>query len=169
MEHEMVSLSGVRIYGDYFWRDFRLIVETDGFAAHAENMTRDRFSFERMRIRTFALYGYRYMPFSWDELDKKPEMCRRTLYELLGRYSTNTGEDFMELLVYERELLRYALRLGRPFRMTDVCYCLQLGHIASRRVVRSMLNKKLIVSTGQGTQRLHEFQLTAKAADLLLL
>jgi very-short-patch-repair endonuclease len=168
MEYELTSTSGVKIYMDFYFEQMRCAIESDGYAVHAENITRDRFAFERMRIRTMAMYGIRYIPFAWDELDKKPEACRRSLYELLGRNSANPSDAYRQLTVYERELIRSALRLNRPFRMEDVCHCLQIGHIAGRRVLRGMLEKKLIESTKTSFVRLHEFRLTANAVQALM-
>jgi very-short-patch-repair endonuclease len=168
MEHEMVSLTGIKIYGDFFFKTLRMIIESDGYAVHAENITRDRFSFEKMRIRTIAMYGYRYIPFSWDDLDKRPEVCRRTLYELIGRYSTNTSNAFMELSVYERELLRFALRLHSRISLSDACYCLQMGQQPTRKVLRNLLDKQLIKPVGSGQIRHHQYELEEKGRQLLL-
>jgi hypothetical protein len=168
MEYEIVSTSGVKIYIDVFYEPLGLAFESEGFVAHAENISRERFSFERMRVRTMALHGYKYIPFSWDELDKKPELCRRALYELLGRYSGTNGKAYQELTVYERELLRFAQRLGRPFRLDDVSNCLQLGNVACRKVLRKLMEKKLIKPIGKGEMRHHEYILEDRAAKYML-
>lgn len=76
LEYELVSASGVKIYIDIFYEPLGLAFESEGYVAHAENITRDRFSFERARVRTIAMYGYKYIPFSWDELNKKPDACQ---------------------------------------------------------------------------------------------
>lgn len=101
-----------------------MIFECDGYVPHVELMTRDRFSFERMRVRSFALIGYKYIPFSRDEMDKKPEMCRRAVYELIGRYGG--GDRLMELPVWMREVLRHAAA-GGLFTPKDARGWLQLA------------------------------------------
>jgi hypothetical protein len=88
LEYELVSTSGVRIFIDAFYEPLGFAFESEGFAVHAGNIPRDRFSFEKMRARTLAAYRYEYIPFSWDELDKKPDACRRSVYELRGIYSS---------------------------------------------------------------------------------
>jgi hypothetical protein len=142
--------------------------ESEGFVVHAENITRDRFIFERMRIRTIAMYGYKYIPFGWDELDKKAEACRRSVYELLGRFSSNAGIAFTELTVSEREVLRYALRLNRPLHLADACYCLQLGAKPTRNVLVTLMEKKLIKPNGSGIQRHHSYLLEEKVKQYML-
>lgn len=52
LEYEMVSLSGVRIFGDAFFPCIATVMEEENFITHAENITRKRFSFERARIRS---------------------------------------------------------------------------------------------------------------------
>ena len=76
LEHEITSSSGYKIYIDVFYEPLGLAFECDGFIVHAELISRDRFDMERMRIRRIVACGFVYIPFSYDELDKKPEQCR---------------------------------------------------------------------------------------------
>lgn len=167
MEHEMISLSGIRIYGDFFYRIFRIIFECEGFVSHAEVITRDRFDFEKMRIRTCAQNSYIFYPFSWDDIDKRPEVCRRALYALLGRLGSNGGMTQFDLSLYERELLRYALRLNRPIRLEDACYCLQLGKTRCAVVLKTLHNKDLIQTFGNGIHRIHFYEVTEKGRQTM--
>lgn len=168
LEYEMKSINGVNIYLDAVYHPLRIVFESEGFVPHAEGITRERFSFERMRIRTLALYGYKFIPFSWDELDKRPESCRRAVYELLGRFSGSGDRAIRELTVYERETIRYALRLHRPFRLQDVCYCLGLGADASRRVLRKLLEKGVIRPLGHGRKKIRLYELDQRVKDYIL-
>jgi hypothetical protein len=168
MEHELTSTSGVKIYLDVFFEPLNIAFESEGFVAHAENITRERFNFERMRIRTIAMYGYKYIPFSWDELDKRAEACRRSVYELLGRFSSTAGIALNELTVSEREVLRYALRLNRPLRLEDASYCLQVGTKPTRNVLIRLMEKNLIKPIGNGTQRHHMYIIEEKVKQYML-
>jgi hypothetical protein len=136
--------------------------------SHAETITRDRFSFEKTKVRTSSIYGYKYMPFSWDQLDKQSDFCRRNVYELLGRLGSNGGLEMEDLTVNEREFIRYALRLNRPFRLGDVSYCLQLKSEASRGVLRKLLEKQLIRPLNPNKQRIYAYVLEDKARKLKL-
>jgi hypothetical protein len=163
LEHELISTTGVRIYIDACYEPLGIAFESEGYVAHAESITRDRFNFERMRIRTILIYGYKYVPYSWDELDKRSEACRRFMYELLGRFTTSTGFVLEALTVSEREVLRYALRLNRLLRLKDACYCLQWGPRASRRVLLKLVEKKMIRPLEPDKQRNHAYVLEQKA------
>lgn len=164
LEYEFISSSGVRIYLDAYLKPLRLALECDGYVAHAENMTRDRFSFERMRVRSAALQGLRYFPFSYDELDKKPEACQRAMYELLGRYGSSPSTALMTLPVNEREVLRLGwAKLGNPFTLAEVCECLLAGDNGARSILRKLVQRELIQPIGRGTQRFRSYMLTEKA------
>ncbi|HEY0827212.1 MAG TPA: hypothetical protein VGE40_03885 [Bacilli bacterium] len=161
LEYEIMSISGVKIYIDVYEHQHALGFESEGFVVHAENITRDCFMFERMRMRSMAMYGIKYVPFTWDELEKKAEICHRTVYELLGRFSASSTA-YTELSVFEREILRFSLKLNRPLGLRDACYCLQVGEDGARTVLRKLLDKKLIKPVGKGNQRFHEYSLEEK-------
>jgi hypothetical protein len=168
LEHEIVSSMGVRIYIDAFYEPLGFALESEGFAVHAEKITRDRFDFEKVRVRTMDAYNYMYVPYSRDELDKNPEFCLRNFYELLGRFSISPGTKMMELSVYEREVLRYAVRLGRPLRLDDVKYCTQSSYASSRSTIQSLVNRGVIRPIGTGTQRFRKYELLPMAKEYLL-
>ncbi len=168
LEYELICTTGVKICIDVFYKPLELALESEGFVVHAENITRDRFNFERMRIRTILIYGYKYVPFTWDELDKRPEACRRFMYELLGRFSSSAGPALDELTVTEREVLRFALRLNRPLRLKDACYCLQWGPRASRRVLMKLHENKMIRPLVPDKQRCHAYVLEDKVHEYML-
>ncbi|MBH5318906.1 hypothetical protein I6N90_13965 [Paenibacillus sp. GSMTC-2017] len=96
MQYEMVSITGITMYIDAFYEPLAIAFESEGFIAHAENISRDRFDFERSRIRTMASKGYIYYPITWDELSKKAESCRSSLYAYLGKYIGISHKDLSE-------------------------------------------------------------------------
>ncbi|MFC5471635.1 hypothetical protein ACFPPD_23445 [Cohnella suwonensis] len=169
LEHEMVGSNGAKMYIDVYYEPIAIAFESDGFVTHAELITRDRFDFEKTKIRSVALGWMTYYPFSRDQLDKQPDMCRRAFYEIVGQRMSIRGSRFMEeLSVYEREVVRYAVRLRRPFKLDDVKYCLGCKYDLAKRVTSQLLDKKLIVSLGSGKNRLHSFEVTPVAKELLL-
>jgi DNA-binding MarR family transcriptional regulator len=167
MEYEILSMTGVRIFGDFFYKTYRIIFECEGFVSHAETITRERFDFEKMRIRTFAQCGYIFFPFSWDDLVKRPEVCRRALYALLGKVGSSGEMTQYNLSVYEREVLRYALSLNRPIELEDACFCLRMGKSTSAKLLKALYHKSLIQSAGNGTQRIHTYELTDKGRQII--
>lgn len=163
MEYELVSNTGVRIYIDFFNPPLRWGVESLGYVPHAEKITRDRFDFEQVRICTMAARKITYIPFTWDQLDKRPDYCRRTLYELIGVHSALPGDAYRDLTLYEREIIRFAHYFNRFFGLEDLQTCLGVGYSTCRKVIRGMLDKGLVLPMGKGTQRIHDYKLTDKA------
>ncbi|WP_020620007.1 hypothetical protein [Paenibacillus daejeonensis] len=169
LEYEMQSVSGVKLYIDIYYEPLGIAFECDGYVVHAELITRERFTFERMRIRSMAMKGITYIPFSYDELEKKAEACQAYLYMLLGKFeSTAKSPAFMNLKIQERELLRYMSRLDRKFNARDAAQCLNYSTKASRDILRTMTAKQLIHPAGLGTQRHHYYELTDRARELIL-
>jgi hypothetical protein len=169
LEYEFVTITGVRAYIDSFFIPLWIGFEGEGFIVHAQNNTRSRFDFERNKIRSISVNHYDYFPFSWDEMDKKPELCQRSIYEKLGRRMSNggIGTSYSEVSLYEREVIRYALRLGRPIRMADVCECLQSSHDFCLKVIRDMIAKKLLISINPSNKRNHEYILVEGVSKIL--
>jgi hypothetical protein len=149
LENGIVTLTGVKAYIDAYDGSFRFGFEGEGFVPHAENITRSRFDFEKQKVRSMAAHGIKYIPFTWDDMDKKPDMCRRAMYELYGRYGGNAGAAaYQQVSLYEREVIRYALWLGRPFKMSNDF---------SSRTLRKLIDKKLISPMNVNAKRHHEY------------
>ncbi|WP_239617459.1 hypothetical protein [Cohnella mopanensis] len=169
LEYEMVSSTGVKAYIDVHYAPLDVAFECDGFVAHSEKITRDRFDFEKTRVRTMALIGLTYKPYSKDQLDKQPDACRRSFFELIGQRSSLAGSLAMEQLsVYEREVIRYALQLMRPLRISDVNYTLQCKYDLSHKVIYQLINKRLLKPIGTGSKRYHEYILLPLAKEYLV-
>ncbi|WP_276356382.1 hypothetical protein [Cohnella caldifontis] len=167
LEHELVSETGVKIYVDVYHRKLGIAFEAEGYVVHAEKITRERHSFERMRVRSIAKLNLKYMPFSWDELDKKPEACVRSVYEALGIWGSGRGDKWMELSVYERELIRCGLAHTGTFSMTEACEWLQLAPFSTRKAVRGLVDKHLLILEGGGPRRFHKLRVSPEAVRLL--
>jgi hypothetical protein len=166
LEHEMVSLSGVKIYGDAFHPALRIVFEEENFVTHAEMVSRERFSFERARARSVAVFDYAYFPYSKDELDKKPEFCQRNLSEKISRTANLEGMGLLELSVYEREILRFALLRSELFLLADACYWLKLTKESCRKILRLLETKGYIKQEGGSIVRCHGFKITEKGVSL---
>lgn len=160
LEHEFASLGGYKFYADVYYEPLRLILECDGYVPHVELMTRERFSLDRQRLRSIAVAGFLYMPFSRDELDKKPDSCRGSLYELLGRHG-RPGAEMETLHPRERELLRYAAD-GHAFNQTEASRWMQVGKDTARLVLRRMIASGWIATEGGSERRNHVYRLGEK-------
>lgn len=164
LEYELVSRSGVKVFVDAVVPEARLALESEGYVVHAQNITRERFSFERRKVRTIAANSLIYVPFSRDELEQRPEECSSSFAELIGRFKgLSVGQIFSELTVNEREVIRYGKHLLRPLKPGDVMHCLGCGVDMAYRVLKDMEKKSLVVPAGNGEKRIRQYRLTEKA------
>ncbi|KIL34829.1 hypothetical protein SD71_17620 [Cohnella kolymensis] len=51
------------------------------------------------------------------------------------------------------------MRLNRPLRLRDVCFCLQSSDEFSRRIIRQLMSKKILRPVKYTTVRHHEYVL----------
>ncbi|MFC5404435.1 hypothetical protein [Cohnella soli] len=166
LEKEFITMTGAKAYIDAYDSHCRFGLESEGFVVHAENITRPRHDFEKMRIRSMAGIGILYVPLTYDEMDKKPDFCRRSLYELYGKLvgSTSTAKVPPQLSVYEREVIRHAMRLAKPIHLSDVSECLDVREDTSRKIIRSLVSKGIFRPSQDGKQRIHSYELVDPAA-----
>ncbi|MDQ6421848.1 hypothetical protein RB620_20680 [Paenibacillus sp. LHD-117] len=166
LEHEFTSPTGVKMYVDALYIPYGFAFECEGFSVHAETITRERFNFEKSRVRTMLLSGYVYVPFTWDELDKKGQQCRSCLHELLGKYK-DTHSMRADLSIYEREVIRYALSLRRPVGTLDLCECLGKKKDFVYRVIDSLISKGLLQSINSRTKRYRTYTVVNNGSDYI--
>ncbi|RKP57049.1 hypothetical protein D7Z26_03420 [Cohnella endophytica] len=163
LEKEFYTLTGVKAYIDAFDERVSFGLESEGFVPHAENITRPRFDFEKVRIRSMGALGILFIPFSFDEMDKKPDLCRRNLYEMYGKFG---GGAETLLSPSEKEILRHMHVLGRPIRMRDAEMCLAASHDYCLGVLRGLVIKNYIRPSREGAIRVHTYELVDNNSSL---
>ena len=72
----MASIGGRIGRVDFAWVDLRLVIETDGFAFHAD---RRRYRDDRRRGNALVLAGWRVLRFSWEDVVAYPEYVVETV------------------------------------------------------------------------------------------
>lgn len=66
---------------DFAWPDLKLVVETDGFAFHAD---RERYRADRRRGNALVLAGWRVLRFSWEDVWYEPDRVVAEVRAALG-------------------------------------------------------------------------------------
>ncbi len=167
LEYEIVTSTGVRNYIDAFYVPLGIAFEAEGFVVHAEKITRDRFDSERNKVRSAAIKRYIYFPFTWDDMDKRPDLCRRAVYELLGQYAMDGGSNDSELTIYEREIIRRGLQHKDTLSFSNMCVILNSSARFTRSVIQRMVEKRILRPTKPGAKRVHRYVLDQDAHKLL--
>ena len=73
---------------DFSWPDHRLIVETDGRAAHGD---RAAFESDRRRDQQLVAAGWRVVRFTWRQVAREPRAVAEILRRLLGEIALPRG------------------------------------------------------------------------------
>jgi hypothetical protein len=133
----------------------KICIEIDGYGPHWENMSREKFSDDRMRQNHLSLDGWIIIRFSYDQLIHNPRQCQQLLQQLIGRLQGN--RTIMNLNHYEQEVLRYGIKTNGVMAAHEIHEHLGISMKSARALLYSMADKKLLIPMG-GPQRIHKYQ-----------
>ncbi|OAS17695.1 hypothetical protein A8708_15615 [Paenibacillus oryzisoli] len=169
------------LYPEYEVKDFRdgtrfldfafikhtlkLAIEIDGFTTHASQISRSQFSDHLIRQNHLIIDGWRILRFSYDDIKDRPRMCQQILQQFMGRYLGMNDVPVKSISYMEKEILRYALHSEKLLTTHDVCQILCIKEQKARKLLKVMLEKKLLEPAGKGTERIRSYRATD---DILL-
>ncbi|MFC5530304.1 hypothetical protein [Cohnella yongneupensis] len=128
-----------------------ILWEIKGFGTHIREMDRQGFSNELNREFYLQGIGYRLVSLAYDDVAERPELVISLLKLFLSQFQPHTMPGKLAPLA-EKEIIRLALRLARPFRPVDVSRHLDLNYRTTMKHLNNLLAKKWIkpVSSGAG-------------------
>ena len=135
-----------------------LAIEIDGYGPHSARATRWQFADSLMRQNHLIIDGWRILRFSYDDIEEKPRMCIQLLQQFMGSWFDKDAESKALIDVVEKEILRYSLSLGRELQPRDVRNLLKVSDEKAYSLLRSMMNKGLLLPHGKGTRRIRSYQ-----------
>ncbi|MCR2806531.1 hypothetical protein [Paenibacillus soyae] len=166
LEHELKGANGVSIFIDAFYAPLRLAFECEGFTSHAETIPRRRFNFEKHRVRLMLRQDIYYVPFTWDYLDDSSRTNITDLKELIAKRSSRLLLS-STLSVYEREVIRAFGASQQPFNTSNVCQLLDKKTTFCQKVIKSLIEKKLVKPYRSGLERNHVYVVEVGALQFL--
>lgn len=121
----------------------RFGIECDGYQSHIKDVDRDKFSYALNRDTFLTGMGWRMLHFSFDDIQRRPEVCRMLLQMVLAPYLTRrtAAED---LLSDEKDVLRLAWRIARPLRPKDVTDYFHINFRTARKLLIALSEKGLL-------------------------
>ncbi|GLX68270.1 DNA-binding response regulator [Paenibacillus glycanilyticus] len=155
-EFELIDFREGRRYLDFAYVDdvLRLAIEVDGYNTHAAGVSRWQFSDNLARQNHLVIDGWDVLRFSYDDVKDKPRICIQTLQQYFGsRLGRPRTDEVSADEILEAEILKYAMRLGRPLRPIDVRAHLQIGEKRTRTLLHSMLANNKLLKHGSGEKR----------------
>ncbi|WP_410512547.1 hypothetical protein PaeBR_21695 [Paenibacillus sp. BR2-3] len=121
----------------------RFGLECDGFQSHIKDMDRERFSYSLNRETFLAGMGWRIIHFSFEDVQKRPEICRMLLQMVIGP-SQIRNIAASPVSPMERELVRLAWNLGKPLRPRDIMNLYQVNFRTARKWLQEMVVKGML-------------------------
>lgn len=153
-EYEIMDWRSRSYFADFAWKtpwNFTLLFEIKGFAKHIRDMDRNGFDNDSNRELFLQGIGYRLISLTYDNVANRPELCT-TLLRLFFSQFQDIQVPKQVTLLGEKEVIKFALRLARPFRPIDVSRNFQINYRTTMRIIRQLLAKGWIVPviTGNG-------------------
>lgn len=121
----------------------RFGIECDGFQSHIKDMDRDKFNYSLSRDTFLTGMGWRMLHFSFDDIQQRPEVCRMLLQLALAPYLARKSTA-RELSSDEKDVLRFAWRIGRPVRPKDVTDQFSINFRTARKLLTALSDKGLL-------------------------
>jgi len=142
----------------YIRLPIRIAIEVDGYGPHQRDISRRQFCDERIRQMHLTNDKWIVIRIGYDDLIERPKVWQQLLLQFIGRLF-GSGNNSSELYSQQREIVRLALRLGRPLKLQDVQRHLCCGYRASRKWMHLMEQTGIIQPVGGGASRAHAWQL----------
>ncbi|MEF2248674.1 hypothetical protein [Paenibacillus sp. IITD108] len=138
-EYEVLDWKGHSFFCDFAWitSAVKLIIEIKGFGPHVRDMDRQKYCNELNRETFLTGMGFQVISFAFDDVAYRPELCTALLRLVLSRYQSAASPVSLNN-VMEREIIRLAFTLGRPFRPVDIENHLGINHRTAVRTLQTL-------------------------------
>lgn len=144
----------------YIRSHIKIAIEVDGYGTHLRNISRKQFCDQWIRQMHLTNDNWIVIRIGYDDIEQRPRLWQQLLQQMMGRLFGNTS-SFDDLHVYEREIMRLASRLERPFKLADVKSTLNCCHNTARQHIRNLERNEWIKSFNGGSVRTHSWSLEA--------
>lgn len=121
----------------------RFGLECDGFQSHVKDMDREKFSYSLNRDTFLTGMGWKMIHFSFDDIQKRPDVCRMLLQSVISPYLMRDSFT-ASLTLSEKEVLRLAWNIGKPIRPKDVIEHFQVNFRTARKWLQSLVEKGIL-------------------------
>ncbi len=166
-EYEFIDTEGKYCFMDYGYIRFPgpTCIECDGFGSHARDA--DRYTFTRGldRQNEIVLANWNILRFAVDKLKEDPLDCQKYIRRMMEEWYGETRDELLKLPIFQREIVRLAIRSLGPFTIEMACDCLGRQEKFVRNELRQLI-KKQILESASGTERIRSYRLANR--DLLL-
>jgi predicted transcriptional regulator len=167
-EYEVVNYRDGSYFLDfaYIRSPHRIDWEVDDYSSHAKNLDRRGFNYERDRQNQLILDRWEMYRFPLDVIKERPRQCQQFLLQVMGMlYGGKTDDPVLSLI--QREIMRLAIRLQRPFTPSEVCVQLGIGNRYARNLLHDLVKMNLL-EIASGNERVRSYRITNRGRSLYL-
>jgi hypothetical protein len=160
-EYEVIDFREGPRYLDfaYIRPPVRIAIEVDGYGPHLRDISRRQFCDQWVRHMHLINDSWIVVRIGYDDVRERPRLWQQLFQQMIGRLFGDLGTQVREADCIEREVIRLALRLGRPIKLKDVEMMLQCGYRYARNLMQHLVEKHWFVPDGGGTKRIHSWRL----------
>lgn len=163
-EYEVANFRDGAYYLDhaYVRPPYLIDWEVDDFSSHAKNVSRRSFDYERDRQNQLVADGWKVIRFTLDAITERPRQCQQFVLQMLGKLYGNGMMEPYSLTLEQREIMRVASVLRRPFTPTEICEPLGVHAQYARKLLHELVEKELL-APASGSARIRTYVLGPKA------
>ncbi|MCL6459737.1 MAG: endonuclease domain-containing protein [Gorillibacterium sp.] len=143
----------------------RFGLECDGFQSHVLDMDREKFSHSLNRETFLTGMGWKMIHVSYDDVLKRPEVCRMLVKLVISPYLIRSPSS-LSISPTQKEVLRFAWSLGKPFRSKDVADQYRVNFRTARKWLQAMVENGLLHPLNNG-KHIHYYELNQGALEHL--
>lgn len=150
----------------YLQPHFRVAIEIDGFGPHWKNITPWQFDDHCQRQNHLVIDGWYIIRITYNQMKEHPRFCQQTIQQLFGRWLASSA-SLEALTVFEREIIRLAIRSITPITPKDVCFQLHIAAEYAQRLLRGLAIKQWL-QPASGHVRIRSYELHPSRNDIRL-
>ncbi|MNP50340.1 hypothetical protein D3C76_1446000 [compost metagenome] len=130
-------------------------------------MDRKKYANELNRDLFLQTLGFRVVSLAYDDVEKKPELCRYLLQMLFNRYQA-WQQPIERPILAEKEVIRLAISSAHPISPKEVCLHFDINHRTAMRLLQSLCAKGWLrpIPSGSG-QRIHRYELLRERWEMV--
>lgn len=123
-------------------------------------MDREKFNYALNRDSFLTGMGWKMLHFAFDDIQRRPDVCRMLLQLSVGPLLIGSphlqikNERIGSILLspFQKEVLKFAWRLGRPIKPRDVMQQYNLSFRPARELLLGLVDRSLLTPRTNGKQ-----------------
>ncbi|MFC5468363.1 DNA-binding response regulator [Cohnella suwonensis] len=144
----------------YIRPPIKIAFEIDGFGPHLQRISRDQFSNQWVRQMHLLNNDWIVVRISYDDVRQRPRLWQQLIQQMMWRLFGESAEGAFETVsAAEKEIVRLAIRLGRPLKLPDVQLTVPCGYRMARATMDKLVRRQWFQSEGGGVRRMHSWRL----------